>query len=325
MPLYLYNGVLLRAGSALATSSNCCCNQNKCCLLGECFDNISTEFCTAMGGYISTGDCAAPGTTPTTGACVCNPSTAVGARVNCCVDGQVFYSGTGDYPDSGDLVLSECDCRSVGGTVYTGGPCTGGCNMDDASAPTTAGIICLPDGTCLTVCSSSGCDIQTKGDLCLYTYIGGVFVAGGTCPGSCTGAVNPATNNLTCAPGQKCLCHYIFVNNSNGRTYCPTSVGCVDQKTRDTTEYWNTPLSGCKKFAYSKNTFSTAGYDCGGNYGHRWSICVKKCTCVSNATPCPDGTSKGRISVGSPCTPSSGSSLSPIYGCSSPSGICTGT
>jgi len=320
VPLYLYNGVLLKAGSALATNANCCCNQNKCCLLGECFDNISDEFCTAMGGYIDTGDCAAPGATPTD-ACVCNSSTADVDRVNCCVDGQVFYSTTGG-DDS--FVLSECDCLAVGGTVYTGGSCTGGCNMDDGSAPATDGIICLPDGTCLTVCAS-GCDIQTKGDLCLYTYIGGVFTAGGTCPDDCTGAVDPGTNDLTCGAGEKCLCHYIFFNNSNGKTYCPVSMGCVDFKTRDKAEYWNTPLSGCKRFSYSNGTFGYAADSCGGNNGHSWSICVKKCTCVPTATACPDGTSSAWLSVASPCGSSSNSSVNPIYGCTSPSGICTGT
>jgi len=327
MPLYLYNGVLLKAGSALATSSNCCCNQNKCCLLGECFDNISDDFCTAMGGYIDTGDCGPfNGTTPTTGACVCNPSTAVGARVNCCVDGQVFYSGNGTYPDD-ELVLSECDCLAVGGTVYTSGPCTGGtggggCDFGNSTA-SPDGIVCLPDGTCLAVCS--GCALETLGDVCLYKYIGGVFVAGGTCPGSCTGAVDPGTNNLTCGPGQKCQCHQIFFNICTGSTFCPTPFpgSCVTVKRRDKAEYWNEPGAGnCKKFLYSHSLDSGVDF-CGGNPSQCWKMCIRKCQCVPTGTTCPTGTSKGWSGVSGACASSSGSSTpSTIPSCYTPPGLC---
>lgn len=317
MPLYLYNGVLLKAGSALATNANCCCNQNKCCLLGECFDNISDEFCTAMGGYIDTGACGPfDGTTPTTGACVCNPSTAVADRVNCCVDGQVYYSeNTGD---PNDLILSECDCLAVGGTVYTSGPCTGGCDFGDATA-SADGIVCLPDGTCLTVCS--GCDLETVGQVCLYTYIGGVFTAGGTCPDDCTGAVDPATNDLNCV-GQECLCHQVYLQFCTGSDFCPTPFpgACVTVKRNDKAEYWNKPSSGCKRFLYS-HSFSSGVDFCGGNPSQCWQMCVRKCQCVPTGTACPNGTSKGFISFSGACVASSSSSTSPISGCST-SSVC---
>ena len=270
-----------------------------------------------MGGYIDTGDCAAPGATPTD-ACVCNPSTAVGDRVNCCVDGQVYYSeNTGD-PD--DLILSQCDCLAVGGTVYTSGPCTAGCNFGDATASAN-GIVCLPDGTCLTVCS--GCDLETVGQVCLYTYIGGVFTAGGTCPDDCTGAVDPATNNLTCPSGQECLCHQVYLSFCTGSDFCSTPFpgACVTVKRNDKAEYWNKPLTGCKRFLYS-HSFSSGVDFCGGNPSQCWQMCVRKCQCVPTGTACPNGTSKGFVSFSGPCAVSSTSSTNPISGCSTAPGLC---
>jgi len=323
MPLYTYDGLLLRADSLLAASANCCCNQNKCCLLGECFDNISDEFCTAMGGYIDTGACGPfDGTTPTTGACVCNPSTTLEDRVDCCVDGQVFYSGDGTYPDD-ELVLSECDCLAVGGTVYTGDPCTNeGCDFGDTTA-SPDGIVCLPGGTCLAVCS--GCALETLGDVCLYTYIGGVFTPGGTCPDDCTGAVDPGTNDLTCEAGQKCQCHQVFFNICTGSTFCPVPFpgSCVTVKRRDKSEYWNEPTGqgNCKKFLYSHSLDSGVDF-CGGNPSQCWKMCIRKCQCVPTGTTCPTGTSKGWSSVSGACASSSTSSTETIAACYSPPSLC---
>ena len=315
MSLYLYNGVLLKAGSALATNANCCCNQNKCCLLGECFDNISDEFCTAMGGYIDTGACGPfDGTTPTTGACVCNPSTEVEDRVDCCIDGEIFYSGTGDYPD---LILSECDCLAVGGTVYTGDPCTNeGCDFGDETA-SADGIVCLPDGTCLTVCS--GCDLETVGQVCLYTYIGGVFTAGGTCPDDCTGAVDPETNDLNCPEGQKCLCHQMVITFSTGSSYCPATLACQAIREKALVESWSSPGT-CKRFKYTQST-GLSGFDCGSVVGTKWVMCVTKCQCVANSTTCPYGSSKSWTYSTGGCTTAS-STNNPISVCAHPTGVC---
>lgn len=195
MPLYRYNGYLLRVSGSLASNENCCCGGDCCCYFGIAISGLTSEECASLSG-IFTADTPCP----SDGTCACDDVD----NVICCVDGEVIEP----YDDGGTEVgLTECECGKIGGTVVDSvEDCPGSDVWDDCSSEnnndigtpgTTAGRICFPDGGCMDVDGG-----MSNYELCVLLAItGGIYESGVTCDDD-----PPCPNPFPDCTGDDCCC-----------------------------------------------------------------------------------------------------------------------
>ena len=153
MPLYVYNGTLLRTSNKLSTNENCCCGGGvgACCTPAfGCLGILTEEECNWYAGTfkgVGTSElCGIPDT------CEC-----VGAPFGDCCVAESFLIR--DIP--------ECDCLRISGVPKPPGSPLAACNN-----PTCGefGSCCFPDGTCVPGM-----------DKCLCTSLGGDFLGEQDC------------------------------------------------------------------------------------------------------------------------------------------------
>lgn len=261
MPLYLYNGVLLRVSTGLSANENCCCNNcpgNTCCFLDSCLD-LPQEYCDMLNQAVSP-NCASNFTacqTCTETSCECDDVDAV----NCCVDGYCVSADT-EFDDGN--VPTECSCKAAGGCVVTDcedcEPDPEPCDPEDTTplGGSGYGVMCLPDGTCI--------DITTEGERCLYELVGGLFTDGVACEDDPCLDV-PPLNDCPPAPAS-CCCLVntkIFYSVIEDGYPCPPGsvFGCNWNRSITYTSDWIVELGACSDAGSVTPFFLRSPVGCG--------------------------------------------------------------
>jgi hypothetical protein len=250
MPLYTYNGLLLKVNSALATNSGCCCGGSSCCLLGICIGNLTEDECQRVGGNFNNYACDNSGHQPP---CPCDAET----QIRCCLPTGQIVEGGGLDVDNNPVSFTDCDCKRFGGVTFYPGDtmncpsikdCTDGLSPEEWAA-LQGKYVCVAGnntsgGYCVVIGEGG---IETEEDYCLQIAFGaGVYDTEAACNAACGTIPN---QTLTCPSACYCTATKTYQDVSTDILLCGSTYVCVPTTTNET---------------YTWHYQANVAYDCGG-------------------------------------------------------------